>query len=167
MCHQTVNVGMALTRITSLLQNSAINASIAYIYHCRWVVHKVAQFKASQTINILGWGFASINTYTCIPYLSCLLMFSLFLHYVGTNYSNATGCWTICVWTRNCCYVLSSSQAKSQHRKLINIHPGTFGFRYRKHKNNIIYYPERLYPERLYSNSIIYHLTLFIILQCH
>ena len=90
-------------------------------------------------------------------------MFS-FLHYVGTNYSNATDCWTGCVWTRNCRYVLSSSQAKSQHRKLTCT---TLALGTEKYKNNIIYYPERLYPERLYSNSIIYHLTLFIILQCH
>ena len=78
-------------------------------------------------------------------------MFS-FLHYVGTNYSNATDCWTGCVWTRNCRYVLSSSQAKSQHRKLTCT---TLALGTEKYKNNIIYYPERLYPERLYSNSII------------
>ena len=90
-----------------------------------------------------------------------------FSHYVGTHNSNATGCWTGCVWTWNSRYVWSASQAKSQHRQLTYTAFGTA-----KYKNNI-YYPER---ERLYSNRLYYtsssHYLLWIsnflfILPCH
>lgn len=61
------------------------------------------------------------------------------------------------------CFVFQPSQKPAPKA---NIHQ--FGFWYRKIQEQYYLLSRKIiYPERLYSNSIIYHLTLFIILQCH